>query len=52
MADDDKLQAINEEFALYIRSIPRKDTSKDEIDDLKEHLRAILGQYQDLIPPP
>jgi hypothetical protein len=51
MADDETIKTINKEFARYIRDIPRKDTTKQEIDTLKNQLRDILGQYQDLVSP-
>lgn len=51
MADEATLKQINKEFALYIRNIPSQNTSVEEIDTLKEDLREILGQYQDLVSP-
>ena len=51
MADDQRLSEINDEFADYIRDIPRKDTSKAEIDGIKDGLRDILAEYQMLVGP-
>ncbi len=51
MADDTKLSKINDEFADYIKSIQRKDTSKAEMDGIKDDLRGILAKYQILVAP-
>ena len=51
MADDKELAAINREFAAYIKSIPLRDTTETEMDQIKRRLREILAEYQELVPP-
>jgi len=51
MIDEQELRRINDEFALYIRDMPRKEMSIAEMDQITEELRAILRQYQGLVAP-
>ena len=51
MVREAEIDVINVEFAAYIRDIPRREASVDDIDKIKEDLRDILAQYELLVAP-